>query len=646
MTDSPIAGQIIPVMAVLAYAVVLFKSRLNPKLVKVAAAVILLSGTFLYMYGFSLEHFAQGFITCFFRSLILAVKMFVYDVELLEIEHAQHEPLYLDLFYMVFYMAMLTSVSAIIMLFGKRARTLFSLFFRKRKYSHVFIGMNERSRLIAQGLDGDSVAILEFPDSEKKEEMSVRHAISHMPSNRQEYKLSKWITVLTARRNLVPNMDSGNPFDRIGLSGLKGLIDADTSFYILSQDNDENLDRLMALLEDPDLQSNTIHVAVSREGATRYYKTTLKRTGVHFIYPSSMAVVELMNNPLCHPVKHMTPALDANGNPAGAVTGEWGAMVIGFGETGQAVTKFLYEFSAAVLPDGRTIPSRIIVADERVESVKGHFIFENPDMDYGNVISFENCGTESGLFWDSLMANMDNLNCIAISMGSDAQNLNLACTIFMYAMKKRKGGLENLTILVRKTHTLKHERELVAKMNERAGREVMVCYGEYDRIFVPSMILSGKGNSINMNANRLANLIRDAYLRVGGNCTDSVEQGESFHERSKVRMELHQLISRANHLASVRMISTGRHELADAALENLARREHLRYRRYLEAHGYVFDVTDDDILKTNRQLCPWEELKPEDRRYHHDMVLAQLAVIREQSQSSDEPMNALDTSLS
>ncbi len=79
-------------------------------------------------------------------------------------------------------------------------------------------------------------------------------------------------------------------------------------------------------------------------------------------------------------------------------------------------------------------------------------------MGNSDILSYENHGTESSEFWSRLVNRLDQLNYIAISMKDDASNLDLACTIFMYAMKKRRGGLDDFRIIVRKRNTLSHER--------------------------------------------------------------------------------------------------------------------------------------------------------------------------------------------
>ena len=151
-----------------------------------------------------------------------------------------------------------------------------------------------------------------------------------------------------------------------------------------------------------------------------------------------------------------------------------------------------------------------MVSDSRIERLKGQVCFDNPGLGEIGIISYENYGTESSEFWNSLESRINDLNYISISLKDESASLDLACTIFMYAIKKRRNGVT---------------------------------------------------------------------------------------------------------------------EPEEESLLMLAKMEHLRYSRYLTAHGYSYGEEDDDVFNTNHQICSWEELREEDRKYHLDMVKAQLKVI-------------------
>jgi len=152
-----------------AYVAYLFKRRNHPEHMKRCALVIFCLGTAMYFIGFRHEPVSEGVFTTLVRSAMSAVKLFLYETDLLEIEHIQEEPYFLDLFFVIYVLAMLTTISAVIMLFGKRLASLFLLRLRKNKhFKHVFVGLNDNSVSIAKGLNSKDVVFIEFPEEKKR----------------------------------------------------------------------------------------------------------------------------------------------------------------------------------------------------------------------------------------------------------------------------------------------------------------------------------------------------------------------------------------------------------------------------------------------------------------------------------------------
>ena len=204
MISAPIGFQLLLLALILAYIAFLIKSGLRPKVIRRAALAILVAGTALNMYGLSLEHFAEGWITAFFRSVYLTVMMFVYSGDLIDLTQGQYTYLFLELYFFIFYAAMLTSLSAILMLFGKRVTTAITLFFRKEPFRHVFIGIDKRSEMIAQGIDDEGIAFIEFPSDNSDDEFSVGKLFSGMSKDddHDRHKGRHGVSILMARRRL------------------------------------------------------------------------------------------------------------------------------------------------------------------------------------------------------------------------------------------------------------------------------------------------------------------------------------------------------------------------------------------------------------------------------------------------------------
>lgn len=623
MDNYSICAKALAFILVILYVIVLFRSKARGRVLRTSALLILLAGTAVYMWGYTFENYNEGIPALLLRSLVSSAKMFIYSTDLCEVVAVQKEPFFLDVFMLVFCLAMLTSVSAIIMLFGKRAGTFMVLKFRKRKFQHIFLGTNPRSQLIASGIRDQEIAFIEFPEESDEDRLSVESVLRSISDDDANDGMipTRHITLLRAKHKLSHQL-SMNAFEQMGLEGLKRLVGPDTAFYLLSDDSERNLHDLLALESDESIQNNIVHACVRREGLAKSYQGILGKTGAHFIFPSSLSVVDLMKNEVCHPANVMSLDRDAQGHSVGAADGQFNALIVGFGETGQAALKFIYEFSSAVMADGTPLPVKIYVNDSQLDRLKGQFVFSCPDMEHDDMIVYDSCGLDSGSFWKTLLERLDSLNYIEISMNDDAVNMELAFTIFSYVEKKRRNGFDNLLIAVRKRHTPEYERRLLARLNEKAGREVIVFFGENEKIFTPEMIVSKSRSGINASATSLADRIRTSYEAVAGAQVKSEFESGSFHEKRQKRMETHQYISRANHIPTKRLFCDG--EMTPEILERMAIAEHLRYSRYLLAHGYSFAPDDDDVLKTNRQLCSWSELSEQDRQYHRNMVRASM----------------------
>ena len=623
------ALQALIVLLLALYTFILFKSRISPRVVKRAAAIITLAGTALFMYGYRAEGYLGGWVTLFLRGLIASIKMFIYENSIFESLVAQKtSPYFTDAFILIYYSAVLTSLSAIILLFGKRVMTRLSLLFSRRKFRHVFLGVDRNSEIIARGIKGEEIAFVEFPGDAAGGEVSLSGIIKSMSGGDggDAVLYGKHITLLRAKRRLMQRDTEDGVLESIGLGRLQKRIDSGTAFYLLSDDAEKNLRNLLILVSDESLRYNTVHACVKREGLAQTFSGVLGKTGAHFIYPSSLSVVELMKSPDCHPVHLVDVDPAGPSGERGTVSGTFNALILGFGETGQAAAKFIYEFSSAVREDGSPLPIHIHAIDKSMDAIREVFEFSCPAMEHDDIITYSQSGPDCGGFWKTLLEWLDSLNLIEISLGDDTANLDLACKIYSYAEKKRKGALENFSIYVRKTVTPAFETRLVRRLNEKAGREVIRCFGESGKVFSPEKIVSRDSSGINSSATSLAGKLAARYREISGIENPGSTAPETYHEKQSRRMQMHQLISCANHISTKLSLALWSSELDAGTLENLARTEHLRYSRYLKAHGYVYDAGDDDVLKMNHQLCPWEELSEQDRQEHRNMVRASMSV--------------------
>lgn len=611
---------IIPLLILAGYVFLLIKTELNHKVLRRSAEVILVLGTALYMMGYIQEGYQAWTLSFISRSLISAAKMFIYSTDLCEILVIQTKPLFLDAFMTVFSAAIITSISTILLIFSKRITTFVILNFRKGRFKHVFLGINKRSIMLAKSLPGKDTAFIEFPFDREGNEASALSFLKLLDAESGNLKSTGTAVKLRAKRDMSAGSGSGDILEYIGLGQMHRLIGKDTAFYIFGDDEEKNLQDVLTMAEDYKLRNNTIHVCLERDGLARAYKSLLSSTGVHFIYPSSLAAVELIDSPGFHPIDMMKLSTAC----PGTVEGGFHAQVIGFGETGQAVTKFLYEFSCGMCPDGSILPSRIHVSDRRMARLGNQFRFANPGIKHGESIIYHHCGIDSAELWDNLKDNLNKTNCVVLATEDEGSNLNMACIIYEYAFKLKGGHLDNFKILVRKFNTPDYEQSLVNRLNSKAGCEVVKCFGEYSKIFTAEKIVSSDSTGINATAISLGEEMQKRlqhYVAKSG--VTGPDYGQTFHQKMSDRREAHQLISRANHLHTKRML-LGSAVLEGETLENIARCEHQRYLRYLTSHGYSYAPEDDDVLKTNHQICLWEDLTEEEREFHRNVARASL----------------------
>ena len=630
--DIHIISQILIALFIVFYALFLFKNRNNRTTILSCFVTIWLIGTGLYMYAFSHEPVHEGSTTILLRSAVSAIKMFIYDNDLLEIEHIQHETLFLDFFIPTFLAAILTSSMTIINTFGEKMMSWFVLTLRsrKRKFKHIFIGVDEKSLMIANELGNEEIAFITVKSEEHgggAEHEMIMNTLKSLEKSNPHANLFKKdnVTVLTAKERIQSAGSGEGVFERMGIGKIARFIDESTSIYLLSDDADKNFHDILILESDPALRDLTIHASVRRRGLTPAYKNTLKGTGAHFIYASSLSVVDMMKTHECHPAQVMDIDRDESGKGLGTASGIFSALVAGFGETGQAALKFIYEFSSAIRQDGTALPVRIYVQDSSIEDRKGLFTALNPEMDKDGIISYDNKSAGSSAFWDFLKEHIDELNYVVMSTGNDEKNLDVAVQVLTYASKVRKEGLKNFKILIRKTYTRHHEQDLLNKYNKGCGAEVMRFFGEYSSVFAANMIVSGNHTGINNDATELADRLRANYDKLTGHDSAGlmVKSGDKQTD-ARNRLEIHQFISRANHIASLRCFIDGNDSPSEDVIENLARCEQLRYTRYLKAHEYSSCAQDDYIRRHSSKLKHWDDLSDDDKSYHRTMVKASL----------------------
>jgi len=438
---------------------------------------------------------------------------------------------------------------------------------------------------------------------------------------------------LRAKRKISTLDATDNIFAGIGLKKLYEVIDPETVFYILSPDLDRNPNLTLSLVSDERIKGHVIHASVQRQGLAIPYKDALKDSRVHFIFPSSLSIVPVMKDVSLQPSSVMDVITDENGHGTGSVEGAFSALFVGFGETGQAAFKMAYELSAAVDSEGNPLPCKFYVQDKNMSFLQGRFMTTCPGLLEDGSIIFENCHCESNDFWKKIHERIDELKYIVIATGDDNRNLDLTGLILSFARKKRKNGVRDFKILVRKTVTTDKQLSLLKSYNTIAKADVVSFFGEVDQIFTPELIISQSESGINQAAVGSAALIQTRFIDlIDENAVEWMDSPLIASSQAKEiaarvsRRNLHIFIGSANHADSKKSFCKGwtSADIPAEVLSRLGRCEHTRISRYLKAHGYSYSAIDDETVKHSSMLVPWDKL--EEKRKIFYILLAKAAL--------------------
>ena len=179
-----------------------------------------------------------------------------------------------------------------------------------------------------------------------------------------------------------------------------------------------------------------------------------ERIEVRVVDPSHMSVEILKQNVEFHPVSYVDVEKDAT------VSSAFKSLVVGFGEVGMDIVRFLYEFSAFVktgtADKGPVQRSEFEchVVDVELKKQAGLFISGAPSIvtDYsstkdGHYIYLHEMDARGPEFYNQLSEHITELNYIVVAQGDDELNVALAVRIFRFAVRMRK-DMNHFRILV------------------------------------------------------------------------------------------------------------------------------------------------------------------------------------------------------
>lgn len=661
------------------------KRALEKNLFMYAAIAVWAAGYILYFIGFCYEGTAASFWALLLRPALSSLEMFVSHSDLLEVaENCKENAVYMAFFSAVHFSAVAVSAVFAVNYLGFRLRSWFRLLrttWRPGRYRlYVFFGVSDASCLLAKDIHAhalrekgaatgrkpvaDRILFVEAPadSSEEKElqRMSFSHILGLFSYRRtivEEIGGSDAI-LLNATRNL---SDVENPDKRlllqVGLEKVRGLIGKAESvaFFFLSDNEEANVKSVLNVLNDEALDDAKVRIFChARRNALN---TTLENPGgiradVKVIDSSYLSVVSLKTKRkdesaplgrseyLYHPVNFVE-----RDERLGTVKSPFTALIVGFGETGRDVLRFLYEFGAFVGSDGAKSPFKCYAVDERMDALRGRFLLKVPALkELENEVELLGLSCDSPAFWEKLESIVNELNYVVIAVGDDETGIALLADLYEFVSRHRRNGFERFRIFVRsyKPENELRLRQLIRYYTENHA-DAVTLFGASSEIYRKDMIM-------NDGLLEMSKTFYEAYRTSSDDSPTWVQRREAILNsggascllnRQSVRRKERQDMANCLHIYTKVTLAGGWQRVCgdlmnndphwETCRTNLAKCEHLRWNASHYMEGYVLMTEDvkravgpghscDERTKQHTCLVPWEQLNKKNQGYDDGVV--------------------------
>lgn len=450
------------------------------------AATVFIVGIVLYFMGFNWEGSEGNVLTLLLRATVSSIEMFVSETDLLEVEHSlKYNHVYMTIFAITHFSAVFVSAIVILRVFGLRLLSMLRLLTKVRYGGrlYVFWNIDDNSLTVAESIErrpGDLIVFVNVPYGHHGHHSS-RFTFSHFfhtaDDGVEQYvgRIEALGAIILAAKGK-PDMvkDDAKALDffrRLGLKRLEKVLPRYESveFFFLSNDERNNIEALGALKRYAAID-NAKHIredafnAYCHARRNRFNENLLGCKGLeyraHLIDSSSLAALQLKRNDCSvgeHGNNHPVNFVDVDTETA-TVSSVFTALVIGFGETGSDVFKFLYEFSSFIKSsatgndgfDEVTEQERkIYVSDIRLDSLKTEFLENVPALVGSRSVEWlDGMTTRTPQFWNKLSDIIDALNYVVISIDDDDEALSIAIRLFDFAYRYRR-NMDKFKIYVR-----------------------------------------------------------------------------------------------------------------------------------------------------------------------------------------------------
>ena len=436
-------------------------------------------------------------------AIVHAFEAFIFESDVSAIHgHFHNNAWFMFFFSLVHFLAALVSLIFVLKHFGFNIIA----YFRRRldrssqEETFVFWGMNEATYHLAKdikynsGLENPRIVIIRTNDDADLEtpKNAVERLFSFLSFKDKDLYRLKEIGCLTlnnyvklSERETIYKNDEERE-QRIEKSiltkDLCRIIDKTTSklhVFFLSNNDESNILNIAKLKSDCKINEFAtgkkevkLYCHARYNSVHRVIEDQISNPNIEVrVVDSSHISVELLKSQVkYHPVNYVSIEKDAT------VSSSFNSLVVGFGEVGLDVVRFLYEYGAFVKSgEQKVLRSEFCchVVDRDMGNLAGQFTVNAPSIittadsnkDYKQ-INLHTMDCRSVDFYEKLKEWIKSLNYVVVSTGDVELNMSLAVRIFRLAIRERRDGLERFRIMVRVSRdSTEHFREIAKYYN-------------------------------------------------------------------------------------------------------------------------------------------------------------------------------------
>lgn len=426
-------------------------------------------------------------------ALLHAFGMFILNSDVSAIHEVFHNnTLFMACFSVSHFFAAFISMVFVIKHFGYNIiagirMSLAAYFLRKKDITYVFWGINDATYYLAQSIkkhhETDNYRTIIVRTDNDNKDIGGRNSIERLFNflslkDEDVNRLSKLECYTTSTFGNLLSSDNGktNLIKKdLNMKQLCQIIQNKTyrelHMFFLSEDEEANIRSVANMKKDLTIndfvvkgerqvklychtRNNSIHRVIAND-------QPINGIEVKIVDLSQICVNLLKHNPDFHPVNYVNVEQDAT------VSSPFNALVIGFGQVGIEIVRFLYEFSAFVKTGSTNVDVRrsafhCHVVDKNMHDIAGSFVANSPSIKVSmpfksqepikdSLISLHEMDCQSLYFYEMLESWIKDLNYIVIATGDDNLNISLSVRILRLAIRYKE-NLDHFRILVKVSH--------------------------------------------------------------------------------------------------------------------------------------------------------------------------------------------------